>query len=303
MLDVLRELLQNHGQEGGSCEEEILQRLAENPLGFRICAFELVRQGVESSRASYLLRLLHEKGLLLDALVSPSALTLEDADRIANIARRDIPNFARMVARTVRNGSVDEIARALDVLQRIPVSQSLLPLLKIGLRHENPKVRSRASKLWGKVRKNVLSSGTIFEDADPRVRANLIEALWQSEHPSVKPALEVALQDRNGRVAANAALGLYKLGEEKAATALEKLASLDSEPHRCSAAWGMGETKDVRFLPSLKNLARDPSAAVREISTAAMIKISALERPQVKLHSAHESAEGKIRLLASVAGP
>ena len=72
---------------------------------------------------------------------------------------------------------------------------------------------------------------------DPRVRANAIEALWGSDSALARGLFREASRDVNNRVAGNALLGLYLLGDTSAVPQILKMAAQPDPLFRATAAW------------------------------------------------------------------
>jgi hypothetical protein len=62
------------------------------------------------------------------------------------------------------------------------------------------------------------------------------------------------LSDPNNRVAGNALLALYRLGEKDAVQLLIAMASLEDQLFRATAAWVMGETANPVFRETLEQM-------------------------------------------------
>ncbi len=105
-----------------------------------------------------------------------------------------------------------------------------------------------------------------LQDPDPRVRANLIEFLagMCADLEWVTDVLRDHLSDAHGRVAANSAVGLLRLGQEsEATTRLKEMASHEDAGLRSSAAWAMGQLPNRNFAEVLHRLRGDTDPRVR----------------------------------------
>jgi hypothetical protein len=131
------------------------------------------------------------------------------------------------------------------------------------LRNANPHLRSKAVLMLGRGNRSANWVQSRLLDPDPRIRANALEALWGVESDTARALLLSAAGDDNNRVAGNALLGLYRLGDCRTLTEAVKMAGHASTAFRATAAWLMGETGDERFQAPLARLGRDPVAAVR----------------------------------------
>ena len=101
---------------------------------------------------------------------------------------------------------------------------------------------------------------------DPRIRANLLEALAKN-HPRpvwLNQVLMDHLSDPNGRTAANAAVALFRTGYEADAVArLNTMAFSRDAATRCSVAWALGQCPEAGVENTLKALRTDSDPRVR----------------------------------------
>jgi hypothetical protein len=139
-----------------------------------------------------------------------------------------------------------------------PISK-IVPLF----RSEDPRLRSRAARLVGRYDSYRTFVDERLRDGDGRVRANVIESLWNTHAAYVVDVFNVAVHDRHPRVRSNAMIGLYHAGDILAAQLLIDDSKNDSAPFRASAAWAMGETRDPAFKPILAEMTKDPDLKVR----------------------------------------
>jgi HEAT repeat protein len=93
--------------------------------------------------------------------------------------------------------------------------------------------------------------GKLLLDEDVRVQANAVEALWTFDADEARSLLVTAARSKTPRVASNAAVGLYRIGDLSGLRLLFSMSGHDDPDRRVSAAWAMGETGDPRFLPFL----------------------------------------------------
>ncbi|MBI4872507.1 MAG: HEAT repeat domain-containing protein [Candidatus Riflebacteria bacterium] len=103
-----------------------------------------------------------------------------------------------------------------------------------------------------------------LEHPDPRVAANTVETLAQhATLPSVASSLVRSLSHPASRVAANAALALWKLGFVRAFGRLQEMASECSAGARASAAWAFGRIGGLLAQDAARPLLQDPEENVR----------------------------------------
>jgi hypothetical protein len=164
----------------------------------------------------------------------------------------------------------------MEILDEVSNGNRIMPSLLRLLRQPNPQLRSKAVLMIGRSSRNVKWAQTRLGDADPRARANAVEALWGLGTIEAHAFLRAAVRDSNGRVAANALAGLYLLGDPWAIPELFKMGQSDSPMLRSSAAWAMGETGDRRFAEALGRMMCDASALVRKRVFSALGRIKSV---------------------------
>ena len=96
--------------------------------------------------------------------------------------------------------------------------------------HPDRTVRSKAALLIGRSSKNAAWIGRRFMDRDARVQASAVEALWSLEAAESRPLLLTASKSKHNRVAANAVLGLYRIGDLKTVRILLDMARQREAP-------------------------------------------------------------------------
>jgi len=117
----------------------------------------------------------------------------------------------------------------------------------------------------------------IITDINPRVRAraNGVELIEQTidDIATGEKLLSPFLNDRDSRVRANAAKGMYKYNREKAMVALNEMCKSQDEWMRLSGAWAMGEIGNSVCMDVLVSLLRDPKDFVAERAVRSLEKI------------------------------
>jgi HEAT repeat protein len=150
----------------------------------------------------------------------------------------------------------------------------VIPLMPL-MRSANPRVRSRAASFLAKRVGNFDWARKYLreEEADDRVRANVIESLSEMKSLKVADLLWEATRDLNNRVKGNATLGLYRLGIFESLAAIRSLATYPQAAFRGTAAWVMGATRDLRFVESAISLRNDPESTVRAAALRALVRL------------------------------
>ena len=114
-----------------------------------------------------------------------------------------------------------------------------------------------------------------LSDADARIRANAVESLWSVDTEESRDLLQSMLRDPDNRVAGNALLGLYLLGDSAVIPEMWRRSADASPMFRATCAWVMGETGDPRFSEVVAGMLKDPVKAVRKRAFSAMGKLKA----------------------------
>jgi len=232
-----------------------------------------------SRAAQHLVALLTSGNLLFRALCDP-ALDREPAGELARQARLGDPAIDIRLARQLAdfNSSDGAMApgmaeRLLEIVDQISDGNRLLPSLMRILRHDNPYLRSKAVLMIGRSGRSLSWIQRRLQESDTRVRANAIEAIWGVDTDQARELLEWATRDGNNRVAGNALVGLYRMGESATLARLAKMAGHDVAGFRRTAAWSMGETGDPRFSEVLGRMIADEHGGVRKSAFAAVRRI------------------------------
>jgi hypothetical protein len=223
----------------------------------------------------YALILLRNSDLLISTIATPSATSAEQALGLTKCMLALDPNFLNSLldAIFVRPALRDTacILRILDLIgqyaERISNWRPITRLFETG----DARVKSKCATLLVRFRFDQNTTAARFEEGDSRVRASIVEALSDrsSERNEAMSSslLETALKDNNNRVAGNACLALYQAGDARALTCLSAMLSRQALPFRTTAAWAMGQTRDIRFL---QLLARASRSALSDLRAAAL---------------------------------
>jgi hypothetical protein len=311
---MLQALVQGFDRDAKENRELIRGLLDDDRRAFYSNTIEILKAGTDSRGAQCLIGLLVANDFLLPALCDPT-LTGEEALSLARAAIRadstaDII-LARRLADYVSGGRPirpEDTARLLDILGEISDGTRILPSLMRVMRHSDAYLRSKAVLIIGRGSKSVTWARTRLSEADPRVRANAVEALWGLDTPAARDLLHFAARDQNNRVAGNALIGLYSVGDSSVIPKILQMASHDSILFRSTAAWVMGESGDPRFTESLGVLLRESNNMVRkrgfvalgQIKTAAARTLRASHWRVAGLFVGNHLREGSRRLQLAV---
>ncbi len=275
-------LVRNFDRDANGSRKAIRELLESDPEAF-YCGAVAILKGHDDSRASqFLIAMLVAYDLLWRALCDP-AFTQAQAMELARSAASVDPMTDVALAKRLADSATsddagirpDDASRVMEILSEISDGSRIQSSLMRLLRHSNPYVRSKAVKLVGRGSGSVKWVRSRLTESDPRIRANAVEALWGTDSEEARELLITATRDGNNRVAGNALLALYLLGDTSVIPELLKMTDHGSALFRSSAAWVMGETGDPRFAESLARMLREPNAALRGRAMTSLGKIKA----------------------------
>jgi hypothetical protein len=259
--------------------KHITEFLQSEPEVFYLTAIEILNRDLDSRAAQYLVVLLLHGNLLFRALCDP-VLDRERATALARQAHRGDPSIdvklARQLADSDPAGSglgPGMAERLLEIVDHISDGRRILPSLMRMLRIDNPFLRSKVVLMIGRSGRSVTWLEKRLKEADTRVRANAIEAMWGIDTKEARELLQWAARDTNNRVVGNALVGLYRLGEISPLAELIEMAGHDSATFRRTATWVMGSTGDPRFSEVLGHMIADSNADVRKSAFEAVRRV------------------------------
>ena len=277
----LEACVRSYDRDAAANGRSIRELLRANRQAFYSGALDLLKSADDSRGSQYLISVLADSHLLVQAL-SDLALSKAEAVSLAQAAVQAgvmadvlIAKHLMEVAHDIENICPPPIQRVIDVLAEIADGGRVLPLLMTLVRQKNPYLQSKAVLMIGRLNHNVKWVQSRLAEPDPRVRANAVEALWGVDSEEARKLLRSASRDSHGRVAGNALIGLYRLGDHTVIPELMKMAESESRRFRTSAAWVMGETGDPRFTKSLGRMVGDPHLPLRTRAFAALGQIRA----------------------------
>lgn len=280
-----------------SAAKQLLNSLAaSNPALFFAAAIRVVAGGEPSEGSRYLLLILAKDRRLSAGLLDPGVSTNEDAVAVTRLAAeagallQGAFELALNKALQAHAGpqNAERILRLLDVLAVLP-DQSWNAYQVELMAYPDSVVRAKAALVIGKSTRNVPWIARRLLDRDPRVQASGVEALWRLDPEETKPHLLSALSSGSNRVVANAAYGLYLIGDLSAFRILLNMLQNPNPSFQASALWAMGETQEERFLPALSDYYKNSEGKLRLSAIGAMSKIRRREKagaqsPSLRLH-------------------
>ena len=268
--EILAGLVRDLELDPPEYRKQIRQLLNENPQAFVSAAIEVMKNQLDTRGAQFVAGLLVSSGLILPALCEPS-LTHEQALAMARIAMRADSTKEVVLGRA----SADRVAssRVIRVLEGKSGEKDHLSLLLRLLRQPNPYLRSKAVLMIARGTRNVNWVRKTLADADPRIRANAVEAIWGLDTPEARELLGSLRGDPNNRVAGNALLGLYRLGDAAIIPEIVHMAEHETPAFRSTASWVMGAAGHPRFAGELSRMLKDPHPVPRKAALAALGRI------------------------------
>lgn len=296
-------------------KQSLQQMLTSDPKAFYIAAIRVLARGKASDGSRYLSNLISESRHSVAVLLDPDSCSLAEAVAAArSVAEsgKKLETALEMALgkafreqNTVQNST--QVLRILDLLAAVS-AQSCWNSLQVELMaYPDKVVRSKAALLIGRRTKNTAWIGRRLMDRDVRVQANAVEALWELDGSESKPLLLAAAKSKNNRVAANAALGLYRLAEKKAVRGLMDMARHPDPSFRISALWAIAETQDPRFLPFLTEQFKTAQGKERLAVAGALSRIRNREKTasgagQLQMHASDllVESDGRRRLAFSL---
>jgi hypothetical protein len=219
-----------------------------------------------------------------DVLMDPGFLSDDEAVIAAKMLSNIDPNFFIEVNRTAERPYTREmILRTIFIVDRLRRADLVVPWLRQMSEHAEELIRASAAKLLARQSNSPQFIERHLSSPDPRVRANVLEALWGLDTMASRVLLNRASEDSNNRVVGNALYGLYLL---KTHAIVDRILSYVESPRaemRASVAWVMGETADPVFRAALEFLAADGDPNVCRAAQAAL--------PKLKIEAAPVAAE------------
>ena len=248
----------------------LLSNSAENPGSIGVIAF-----------------LVKKRELL--PLLRQAETPLGSRIRVAQLGLRVDPNLDQVIAGQILNDfSPGERQDLLEILSQTRVRLEVISRLAAVLRDPNPRVHSKMAFLMARVAPDGEWVTEGIADGDPRVRANVVEALWNQKGEFASQLFHRASEDAHHRVSANAIYGLYLQGDPTALAKIRHLLLGSDGLARRAGLWLVERTKDPRYLSMLGKLIGkvEPEArarCLRVIQAAKARKAEAVQRGRLKI--------------------
>lgn len=275
------ELIQAFAQTPGRAGIAMRKALDRSAGKFLEAIIRDTGQDPESRGYRYALMLLRDAGMLVGALAQPASTSFQQACRITSVLLEMDPVFAgNLLDSALTRRDLSDTAcrlRILDLIGKFPERVfSWRPVVKLYECGDAP-VKARCAVLLARHNYHEAAAKARFEEADTRGRADLVEALPHHAGAASWDLIVQSLSDPNNRVAGNACLALHRAGDVRALTTLAGMLENGASAERLTAAWAMGELRDLRFGPMLRRAA---AMSGPELRKRVLHSLGALERPQ-----------------------
>ncbi|MDQ2844740.1 MAG: HEAT repeat domain-containing protein [Acidobacteriota bacterium] len=313
MLSNLSEfevLLERYDGDPGFCSKILRTHALSDPKTFLVYARKALLARPVSRALKFIAGLAISAGLI-ETLLDLYPRSREEAITLAHKAIACEPRFDTILLeflqrpRPAQAGEENLFHIGLDILDAIsPGDRLVAGVLKI-LKHPNPKVRSKAALFVGSRTQNLAWAANRTQDYDPRVRANILESLHGLNSDFVVQMFRDNVADENNRVAGNAVLGLYLLGDTNSISLIYEMTRHTEPRFRNTASWLMGRTGDPRFALAFSELMNDSDEIVRAQAFKGLGEVrkamrAAATRPQLKAAIVKASVGSSPELIATV---
>jgi hypothetical protein len=300
-------LVVGFNEKDAAGKQSLIQLLTADAHAFCVAGIRVLASVKPSAGARFLVYLLSKKKLLSAGLLDEGTCSLKEAVAAAKTIddlgthlqpALEIALSRALQVRATKEGA-REVMRILEVLEAIPSQNSWPAFQNELMTHPDAGVRSKATLVIGRALKNGAWLSRRMMDKDPRVQANAIEALWTMDAADSRAALTAALRSPNNRVAANAALGLYRASDMKAVKAMLDMVRHPDPMFRVSGLWAIAQTEDPRFIPFLREQFNSSTGKIKLAVTRSLARIRRNEKAsaekgivQIRLSSAKIEPDG-----------
>jgi hypothetical protein len=283
----LQGLVDDFQSSSAMSKRDMRRMLEKDSASFLQSACRILKASSKGPGAACLMELLWSNPVMVSGLINPALLPLDTAVRLAKqwvkydsmldikLLHMGFPSEAT----TVHSIDIVRAKRVLAIVNELPACRHiLLPLVNL-LHSPDPKVRSKAASLYGRTSQNADWVRKRLSETDARVRANAVESLWGTDSTSARAVLKEASRDHHHRVAANALVGLHRIGTYDVTASLQKMAQGEDPMGRAAAAFAMGQILNADFKPVLESLLKDASPQVRSQALRSLIRMKRQPRP------------------------
>ncbi|OYW07877.1 MAG: hypothetical protein B7X34_09995 [Acidobacteriia bacterium 12-62-4] len=204
-------------------------------------------------------------GAWLNRVCDPAEMTLGAAVAQALLAARSHPEVVDVLLTRLRVESEPGVVdRLLELLGAVTPAERINDVLQPYINSDNPRIRSKALKLYACATGDAQWAMQFLGHSDSRFTANVVEALWGAKStPDLREFFWAACGSPNGRVAGNAVVGLFHLGDPRAIDVLRRLCRDESPNVRASAAWVIGTVGWIEGMDIAVEMMKDPNPKVQ----------------------------------------
>lgn len=230
--------------------------LIQYPDEAMMAAFEIAQGDVDLTTFSPIATAMSHSEAAILAMADPSSTRLPGAIGVARAVSHIDAAFESRLLRQIRLARPERQAavthRVLDLVAAAGQPHRAVPLLLPLTRAADDRVRSRATLIVGKWKRDARWLSQFLDDRDARVRANAIEALWGVAE--AQGLFRSAFSDFHHRVLANAIVGTHMSGADLTSK-VEDLIVSPSDSFRAAGAWAAGECGLDIFREPLQRMA------------------------------------------------
>ena len=230
------------------------QMYGEDRVGLMGEALRLLSNSAENPGSIGVIAFLVRKRELVP-LLRQAETPLASRILVAQLGQRVDSNLDHLIADQILNnfGPADR-QDLLEILSQTRVRLEVISRLAPVLRDPDPRVHSKMAFLMARVAPEGEWVAEEIANADPRVRANVVEALWNQKSEFASQLFHRAAEDPHHRVSANAIYGLYLQGDPAALGKIRHLLLGSDGLARRAGLWLAERTKDPRYLALLGKL-------------------------------------------------
>jgi hypothetical protein len=211
-------------------------------------------------------------------IVDPGMYSIEEAEKLAMHLMSEGQRIPERFALALQGEPPPDNGRAermLELLPRIASPARLLPLLDRVMPSSNPRIRSKALKLYAAATADLGWALVQINDDDARVAANVVEALWRATPSGQLREIfwRAATQSRN-RVAGNGLVGLLNCDDPRAREIATEMVNHPDAAFRATVAWAIGRVcwRDGSAL--LQGLRSDQDEKVRTNAERGLLRLA-----------------------------
>jgi hypothetical protein len=275
---LIRDFLRDFSLNPMNSASKLRSLLAEDAGSFYRAAIEVFAEEKETHPGvRAVAKMIASDETFLDKLEEKAAYHLNAAIRVGqhllDADRSVTQSLLYRVNAAEAEGDLERANRLLSIVGTInQAGGNVMPLVPLTSAHDS-RIRSKAMLLVGKVVRRAEWLKKALGDADPRVRANAIEAVWGGVSEDLVPLLTRSLADAHPRVVGNALVALIQSGSREALDHLERMSEHPAPAFRATAAWAIGHLSQTSLLPHIKTLLQDKDPLVFRNALHASVKL------------------------------